>query len=152
MSEKPTSIIIVSAPSGCGKDTIIEKVCQRLDGIGVSISCTTRKARKKKDGTYEQHGVDYFFIDKSEFEVRIRENADTKKSRRITPASAISGKMLLCAEYGLVFRIVKRQFGYSKTVYRGLQKNANRLYALFLSSNLYMLARAGRSLKKLEVA
>ena len=51
-----------------------------------------------------------------------------------------------------VFRIVKRQFGYSKTVYRGLQKNANRLYALFLSSNLYMLARAGRSFKKLEIA
>ena len=51
-----------------------------------------------------------------------------------------------------VFRIVKRQFGYAKTAYRGLQKNANRLYALFLSSNLYMLARAGRSFKKLEIA
>jgi|GEM_PF-873547 len=51
-----------------------------------------------------------------------------------------------------VFRIMKRQFGYSKTAYRGLQKNANRLYALFLSSNLYMLARAGRSLQKLEIA
>ena len=51
-----------------------------------------------------------------------------------------------------VFRIVKRQFGYAKTAYRGLQKNANRLYALFLSSNLYMLARAGRSLQKLEIA
>ena len=51
-----------------------------------------------------------------------------------------------------VFRIVKRQFGYSKTAYRGLQKNANRLYVLFLSSNLYMLARAGRSLRKLETA
>ena len=41
---------------------------------------------------------------------------------------------------------------YSKTVYRGLQKNANRLYALFLNSNLYMLARAGRSFKKIEIA
>lgn len=51
-----------------------------------------------------------------------------------------------------VFRIVKRQFGYAKPAYRGLQKNANRLYALFLSSNLYMLARAGRSFKKLEIA
>ena len=49
-----------------------------------------------------------------------------------------------------VFRIVKRQFGYEKTVYRGLHKNANRLYALFVSANLYMLARAGRSLQKPE--
>lgn len=68
------SLVVISAPSGCGKDTIIEKVCQHLDGIGVSISYTTRKARKKKDGNYEQHGVDYFFIDKPEFEERIREN------------------------------------------------------------------------------
>lgn len=44
-----------------------------------------------------------------------------------------------------IFRIVKQQFGYRKTVYRGLKKNANRLLALFLSANLYMLARAGRS-------
>ena len=50
------------------------------------------------------------------------------------------------------FRILKRQFGYSKTVYRGLDKNANRLFALFLSANLYMLARAGRSLQKPEIA
>ena len=50
-----------------------------------------------------------------------------------------------------VFRIVKRQFGYAKPAYRGLQKNANRLYALFLSSNLYMLARAGRSLRHCDI-
>jgi len=52
----------------------------------------------------------------------------------------------------LAFRILKRQFGYTKTVYRGLAKNANRLFALFLSANLYMLARAGRSLQKPVVA
>ena len=63
MNTEYSNLVIISAPSGCGKDTIIEKVCQRLSGIGVSISCTTRKARKKKDGTYEQHGVDYFFIE-----------------------------------------------------------------------------------------
>ena len=45
-----------------------------------------------------------------------------------------------------VFRIIKCQFGYRKTVYRGLHKNANRLFALFISANLYTLARAGRTL------
>ena len=68
MNAEYTNLVIISAPSGCGKDTIIEKACQRLAGIGVSISCTTRKARQKNDGTYEQHGVDYFFMEKSEFE------------------------------------------------------------------------------------
>lgn len=88
------SLVIISAPSGCGKDTIIEKVCQRLDGIGVSISCTTRKPRQKKDGAYEQHGVDYFFIEKPEFEARIRENgfleyADVKGDLYGTPRAYV---------------------------------------------------------------
>ena len=89
-----SNLIIISAPSGCGKDTIIEKVCQRLSEIGVSISCTTRKARKKKDGTYEQHGVDYFFIEKPEFEARIQENgfleyADVKGDLYGTPRAYV---------------------------------------------------------------
>lgn len=44
------------------------------------------------------------------------------------------------------FRTVKRVFGFRKTVYRGLKKNENRLYTLFASSNLYTIARAGRTL------
>ena len=44
------------------------------------------------------------------------------------------------------FRIIKCQFGYKKTVYRGLMKNENRLYALFACANLYALAMAGRKL------
>lgn len=45
-----------------------------------------------------------------------------------------------------IFRIIKCQFGYRKVAYRGLAKNENRLYALFASANLYMLASAGRKL------
>ena len=44
------------------------------------------------------------------------------------------------------FLIVKRYFGYAKTVYRGLEKNAHRFHVLFASSNLLMCARAGRRL------
>ena len=44
------------------------------------------------------------------------------------------------------FRIMKCQFGYRKTAYRGLQKNENRLYAMFACANLYSLAIAGRNL------
>ena len=45
------------------------------------------------------------------------------------------------------FLIVKRYFGYAKTVYKGLAKNAHRLHVLFASSNLLMCARAGRKLR-----
>ncbi len=44
------------------------------------------------------------------------------------------------------FRIIKCQFGYKKTVYRGLKKNENRLYAMSACANLYSLAIAGRKL------
>jgi IS5 family transposase len=44
------------------------------------------------------------------------------------------------------FLIVKRYFGFAKTVYRGLSKNTHRLYTLFASANLLMCARAGRPL------
>jgi len=44
------------------------------------------------------------------------------------------------------FRFVKVQCGFRKTVYRGIQKNLNRLQVLFASANLYVCARAGRTL------
>lgn len=47
-----------------------------------------------------------------------------------------------------VFRIIKCQFGYTKVRYRGLRKNESRLYAMFVCANLYVLARAGRSLRE----
>jgi len=45
------------------------------------------------------------------------------------------------------FLIIKRFFGFAKTVYRGLAKNTHRLHTLFASTNLLMCARAGRSLR-----
>ena len=45
------------------------------------------------------------------------------------------------------FLIVKRYFGFAKTVYRGLAKNTHRLHILFGSTNLLMCARAGRPLR-----
>lgn len=45
------------------------------------------------------------------------------------------------------FLIIKRSFGFVKTVYRGLKKNTDRLYVLFASANLLMCIRAGRRLR-----
>lgn len=43
------------------------------------------------------------------------------------------------------FLIVKRDFGYRKTVYRGIAKNMNRFHVLFGCANLLMCIRAGRT-------
>lgn len=43
------------------------------------------------------------------------------------------------------YLIVKKQFGYRKTAYRGIKKNLNRFHILFASANLVMCFRAGRT-------
>ena len=44
------------------------------------------------------------------------------------------------------FLIVKRIFGYTKVVYKGIAKNMNRFFVLFASADLLMCARAKRTL------
>lgn len=61
-------LIVLSGPSGCGKDTIISQVLSRLGDDGfLSVSMTTRPKR----GT-EQEGVDYYFVTPEQF----RENVE----------------------------------------------------------------------------
>ena len=48
------------------------------------------------------------------------------------------------------YRIVKIIFGFRKTVYRGIYKNGCRLFMLFASANLYMLAGAKRTLAPVQ--
>ena len=43
------------------------------------------------------------------------------------------------------FLIVKKQMGYEKVVYKGLEKNMHRFNILFASANLIMCSRAGRT-------
>jgi IS5 family transposase len=44
-----------------------------------------------------------------------------------------------------IFLIVKREFGYKKVAYRGIEKNMHRFCFLFGSANLLMCARAGQT-------
>ena len=48
------------------------------------------------------------------------------------------------------FRFVKIQCGFTKTAYRGIAKNLNRLYMLLASANLWMCAKAGRTLTPIK--
>ena len=60
-------LFIVSAPSGAGKTTLVERLVQVLPNLRMSRSYTSRPLR---DG--EQNGVDYNFISRAEFERRIK--------------------------------------------------------------------------------
>lgn len=60
--KKEALIIIVSAPSGSGKTTVVGKLLGELTGIKRSISYTTRAPREG-----ESAGDDYVFISKEDF-------------------------------------------------------------------------------------
>ena len=64
-------LIIISAPSGTGKSTIISWLMKEHKELNLaySISCTSRPPRG-----VEQNGVDYFFLSPEEFRQRIENN------------------------------------------------------------------------------
>lgn len=55
-------LFIVSAPSGAGKTSLVHALLSATQGIGVSVSHTTRPMRPG-----EEHGRDYFFVDHAAF-------------------------------------------------------------------------------------
>lgn len=55
-------LIVISGPSGVGKDSVIESMKQRGLPIHFVITATTRQPRPD-----ELHGVDYFFVSYDEF-------------------------------------------------------------------------------------
>jgi guanylate kinase len=63
-------LFIVSAPSGTGKTTLVERLVQVVPRLRMSRSYTCRAARGG-----EQDGVDYNFISRQRFEAMIAEHA-----------------------------------------------------------------------------
>ena len=61
-------LFIVSAPSGAGKTTIVERMVETLPRVHMSRSYTSRTAREG-----ERDGVDYNFITREQFEQMARE-------------------------------------------------------------------------------
>lgn len=59
-------LFIVSAPSGAGKTTLVERLVEQVPGLTLSRSYTSRTARAG-----ETDGVDYNFVDRGRFETMI---------------------------------------------------------------------------------
>ncbi|MFN7914235.1 MAG: guanylate kinase [Vicinamibacterales bacterium] len=59
-------LFIVSAPSGAGKTTLVERLVEQMPQLRMSRSYTSREARPG-----EQDGVDYNFVTRARFEAMI---------------------------------------------------------------------------------
>ena len=62
-------LTVISGFSGAGKGTIMKALLKTYDRYALSISATTRKPR-----VGEEHGREYFFISRDEFESMIAED------------------------------------------------------------------------------
>jgi len=69
--------VILSSPSGGGKTSIAKRLLMQREDVGYSVSCTTRSPRPD-----ETDGVDYFFVDESEF-LAGRERGDFAESAEV---------------------------------------------------------------------
>ena len=65
---KKGKLIVISGPSGVGKDTIVNEYLKE-NNASLSVSATTRKPREN-----EKHKVHYYFLTKDEFEEKIKNN------------------------------------------------------------------------------
>ena len=62
-------LIVVSGPSGAGKDSVCNLLKEKNNNMWISISCTSREIRKG-----EEDGINYFYLTREEFENKIKNN------------------------------------------------------------------------------
>ena len=68
MEKKYKKIILITAPSGSGKTSIVNHLMKKFPQLAFSVSATTRKSRKN-----EKDGVHYYFISEPEFRKKIHD-------------------------------------------------------------------------------
>ena len=60
------AVLVVTGPSGAGKGTLIRKLVERVPGIEVTVSATTRELRRG-----EENGREYWFLTDDDFLARV---------------------------------------------------------------------------------
>ena len=87
-------LVVISAPSGCGKDTIVNEIIKEMgDNASVSVSMTTRDMRPG-----EAEGINYYFVSVDEFKKNI-ENGEMLEYTRYgsnyygTPVGPVKEKL-----------------------------------------------------------
>src|ERR1043165_10315987 len=66
--ERRGLMFVLSSPSGAGKTTLSRMLIDKMPGLKMSVSATTRPMRPG-----EVEGRDYFFVDKSRFEAMVKQ-------------------------------------------------------------------------------
>jgi guanylate kinase len=63
-------LLVITAPSGAGKTTIVKHLIKTYPELAFSVSATNRRARPK-----EKEGIDYYFMSTEEFKQKMSSDA-----------------------------------------------------------------------------
>ena len=66
MEKQFNKIILITAPSGSGKTSVVKYMIKKFPKLAFSVSATTRPPRKS-----EKEGIDYYFISEEDFQQKI---------------------------------------------------------------------------------
>jgi guanylate kinase len=78
MNEQKGKLVVISAPSGTGKGTVINELLKLRPGFAFSVSATTRKPRAG-----EINGIDYLFVTHEQFMEMIENNEFLEYARYV---------------------------------------------------------------------
>jgi guanylate kinase len=102
-------LVIISSPSGGGKDTVINELTKRIQGSTRLVTTTTRQPREG-----ETDGVQYNFISEQEFKKRI-ENGEFLEHNRYAEHY-----------YGSERKVLERTLSKNKVVFTLIEVNGKR--------------------------
>ena len=75
-AEASGKLIVITGPSGVGKGTLVSLLLERHPQLKVSTSATTRQPRPG-----EMEGVEYYFLNKKDFETAIFQSRTFRMGR-----------------------------------------------------------------------
>ena len=118
-----------------GVEQLVGAQAQRGEHLGWSLFITAPTGADKREEL--QHVAVGFLIAEKPSKLRAMKNTRERKYAERWEHFKASVR----AKVEHPFRVVKRQFGYTKVRYRGLAKNAAQVLTLFALSNLWMARR-----------
>jgi guanylate kinase len=94
MPARAAKLVVIAAPSGAGKTTLVKALVERNPGLAFSISYTTRTKRKT-----EEDGRDYFFVTEEQFlelerQGKLLESAQVFDNRYGTGRAQVESRLL----------------------------------------------------------
>ena len=128
-----SSLFIISAPSGCGKTSLVEALIKRNGNLCVSVSHTTRKPRPE-----ETNEINYYFIPLNKFEKMINDDAFVEYAK------------VFDNYYGTATESIKHQFSKGKSVILEIDwQGANQVKKKFPNAvSIFILPPSKEDLKK----